>query len=76
MARCESCDVPLEGQEIITTLWDGRSNTYTYYETLCGKCLSLYVYNVHTLDSKEYAYEGVTEVFSQYKSNLPDSDED
>lgn len=70
MARCCSCDQPLLSGELIREITLEDDTELEIHDTFCNKCLECYVYNVDQLDSREYAFEHITEVdfFPNYKN--------
>lgn len=62
MARCESCGRPLTGSELFRKVELEDGSTKEIIDYICNSCLSTYVRNVDELETKDYAFQHLTEL--------------
>lgn len=68
---CKSCNVHfLSKEKTIKEVVSDKVYEYSFQEEFCDRCLSKYVYNVDTLETKQYSHEDLTnDSFSKTKYN-------
>ena len=59
--RCISCSKPLSPKELFRKVELEDGSFKEILDDFCNTCLNSYVKNIDNLDSREYAFEHVTE---------------
>ena len=59
--RCISCQKPLSPKELFRKVELEDGSITEILDDFCNTCLNSYVRNVESLESREYAFEHITE---------------